>query len=187
MIGTLENPTAERELALSAPARRKEFHRGIDAKAAALRAKEIDAATAAAEAERLAAATWESEAPAWPVTPPLSEREFFKECWFLIEGVSPKRPSLGEIKRAVCSHYRLPEEAMIVGRRRVDWLRPRQLAMYLCNTMTTKSMPEIGRAFGGADHTTVLHAGRRLPVLMAKDPTFAAVVAKIRTQLEEAL
>ena len=184
MTDTVQCAPTERELALSAHRRHKEFLRQCDAKAAALRAQALDAAAAA---ERLAAPAWESVAPAWPVTPALSEKEFFKECWFLIEGVSPKRPTLGEIKRAVTLYFRLPDEAMIVGRRRVDWLRPRQLAMYLCNTLTIKSMPEIGRAFGGADHTTVLHAGRRLSVLMAKDPTFAAVVAKIRTQLEESL
>ena len=174
MTDTLQCAPTELELALSANRRHKEFLRRCDAKAAALRVAP-------------APATWEEAAPALPPMPALSAGEFYKECWFLIEGVSSKRPTIKEIKSVVMRHFGVPDEAMIVGRRRVDWLHPRQIAMYFCNTLTTKGMPEIGRAFGDADHTTVLHAGRRVPVLMRRDAAFAAVVAKLQTQLEESL
>ena len=49
------------------------------------------------------------------------------------------------------------------------WVRPRQVAMYLAKTLTLRSLPEIGRRFGGRDHTTVLHAVRKIEALVAKD------------------
>jgi hypothetical protein len=173
MSDTLDRPMTDRELALTTHQRKKERLARMDAQAAALLAP---------------VPTWESVAPplkSKPILPVLTAAEFFARCWFYIEGVSPNgKLSMNQIKAAVRSHYNLPALAMIVGRRDACWMRPRQIAMYLCKELTRNSLPQIGRAFGGADHTTVMNADKRVCILIRKDPDFAAVVAKLRSELE---
>ncbi|HEY1605048.1 MAG TPA: helix-turn-helix domain-containing protein [Allosphingosinicella sp.] len=67
---------------------------------------------------------------------------------------------VAEIQRAVCDHYGLPLRAMTVAGRAREMAWPRQVAMFLCRELTGRSLPDIGRRFGGRDHTTVLHALR---------------------------
>ena len=69
-------------------------------------------------------------------------------------------------------------------RRDFPLVRVRQVAMYLAKTLTEKSMPEIGRRFGGRDHTTILHAVRRIKALMETDRELADEVAEIKYRLE---
>ncbi len=71
-------------------------------------------------------------------------------------------------------------------RRSAHIVRPRQVAMYLAKTLTAHSLPEIGRRFGGKDHTTVLHAVRKVEGLIAGDPDLAHVVAALRARIQEA-
>jgi Bacterial dnaA protein helix-turn-helix len=175
MSETLEYQPTEKELALSAHARRKAFHRSIETKAAELVPPPIVPP----------APTWESVAPPWPQMPSMPATDFYRECWFLIVGnVEGRQLTLRQIKQVVLDHYNLPLHAMLVGRRTRQWIRPRQLAMWLCKELTDKSLPEIGRGFGDADHTTVLHNCRRIDFFIAKDPDFAAVAQKLRTDLE---
>ncbi|WP_413776481.1 helix-turn-helix domain-containing protein [Rhodopseudomonas sp. P2A-2r] len=190
MSDTIEHRPTERELALSAHERRKDFHNRLAATAAQV---------AAAELRRQAAIAAAVPRPVEPVAPAIDASEFYKACWFMIEGVSPNASlAMKQIKEAVAKHYGLPIAAMQVGRRFHEWMRPRQIAMYLCKELTDNSLPMIGAAFGGADHTTVLHAGRRIagftntagryvPGLIEKDSAFAAVVAKLRADLEASL
>ena len=63
--------------------------------------------------------------------------------------------------------------------------RPRQVAMYLAKTLTLRSLPEIGRRFGGRDHTTVLHAVRKIEALVAKDVALSEEVESLKRQLQE--
>jgi chromosomal replication initiator protein len=63
--------------------------------------------------------------------------------------------------------------------------RPRQVAMYLARKLTTRSLPEIGRRFGGRDHTTVLHACRRIEELREKDPLFKQEVDFLSSMLSK--
>lgn len=73
------------------------------------------------------------------------------------------RPSILQIKRATCSTFGVDLLAMTSHQRRaMVYARPRQVAMYLSRKMTNRSLPEIGRHFGGRDHTTVLHAVRAI-------------------------
>jgi len=64
-------------------------------------------------------------------------------------------------------------------------VRPRQIAMYLSKQLTLRSLPEIGRRFGGRDHTTVLHAVRKIDELVASDGNLAKDVEHLRRMLQE--
>jgi chromosomal replication initiator protein len=64
-------------------------------------------------------------------------------------------------------------------------VRPRQVAMYLAKTLTLRSLPEIGRRFGGRDHTTVLHAVRKIENLVNNDNTLAEEIEALKRQLQE--
>ena len=64
-------------------------------------------------------------------------------------------------------------------------VRPRQVAMYLAKTLTLRSLPEIGRRFGGRDHTTVLHAVRKIEGLVGNDAMLADEIEVLKRQLQE--
>jgi hypothetical protein len=86
--------------------------------------------------------------------------------WFIVLASDPRpssHPSIREIQKAVCKHYEVEMADILSPRRMAKIVRPRQVAMYLCKTLTPHSLPQIGRRFGGRDHTTVLHAVRKIP------------------------
>src|SRR5438270_6873284 len=89
-----------------------------------------------------------------PVTMDLAEREMRD----LIRPQEPKRVKIEDIQRVVARHYNVSRGDLLSSRRTANVVRPRQVAMYLAKTLTLRSLPEIGRRFGGRDHTTVLHA-----------------------------
>ena len=80
-----------------------------------------------------------------------------------------KRVTIDEIQRKVAEHYNIRLADMHSQRRARAVARPRQVAMYLAKQLTTRSLPEIGRKFGGRDHTTVIHAVRRVEELVSQD------------------
>lgn len=80
-----------------------------------------------------------------------------------------RRVNVEDIQRAVAGHYNIKVSDMHSARRSVAVARPRQIAMYLSKQLTAKSLPEIGRKFGGKDHTTVMHAIKRVEELCGKD------------------
>lgn len=84
-----------------------------------------------------------------------------------------KRVSIEDIQKRVAEFFGIKVSDMQSARRSQNIARPRQVAMFLSKTMTTRSLPEIGRKFGGRDHTTVLHAVKRVRELQGKDPEFA--------------
>ncbi|RCL03661.1 MAG: chromosomal replication initiator protein [Candidatus Tokpelaia sp. JSC161] len=84
-----------------------------------------------------------------------------------------KRVPIEEIQRVVARHYSVSKEDLLSNRRVRVIVRPRQIAMYLAKMMTSRSLPEIGRRFGGRDHTTVLHAIRKIGNMMITDPKFS--------------
>jgi chromosomal replication initiator protein len=90
-----------------------------------------------------------------------------------------------DIQRAVAQHYHVARNDILSERRTSSVVRPRQVAMYLAKTMTPRSLPEIGRRFGGKDHTTVLHAVRKMEALVKTDQELAATIAAIRQELGE--
>ncbi|NJS14279.1 MAG: chromosomal replication initiator protein DnaA [Sphingopyxis sp.] len=103
----------------------------------------------------------------------------------LAESVRSARPriTIEEIQRSVCSHFKLDKSDMISKRRLRSVARPRQIAMYLAKEMTPRSYPEIGRRFGGRDHSTVIHAVRVIEGLRVSDSEIDADIAAIRRAL----
>jgi chromosomal replication initiator protein len=84
-----------------------------------------------------------------------------------------KRITIDDIQKATSEHFGLKQVDLISERRNRSIARPRQAAMWLAKQLTTRSLPDIGRRFGGRDHTTVLHAVRRIEALRAEDPQLA--------------
>jgi chromosomal replication initiator protein len=82
-----------------------------------------------------------------------------------------RRLSIDDIQRRVCEHFAIKLQDLLGDRRNRQLARPRQVAMYLAKALTTKSLPDIGRSFSGRDHTTVLHAVRKIETLMTEDPS----------------
>lgn len=84
-----------------------------------------------------------------------------------------RQVTLDQIQMKVAEHFHIKLQDMHSNRRTKDVARPRQVAMYLAKQLTSKSYPEIGKAFGGRDHTTVMHAVKTVDALRAKDPSIA--------------
>ena len=84
-----------------------------------------------------------------------------------------KKITIDEIQKKVSEHYNIKISDMHSPRRSRSVARPRQVAMYLSKSITTRSLPEIGRKFGGRDHTTVIHAIKTIEEIMAQDPSLA--------------
>ena len=92
-----------------------------------------------------------------------------------------KRITVDDIQKTVAEYYGLKQADLLCERRNRAIARPRQTAMWLCKQLTTRSLPDIGRRFGGRDHTTVLHAVRRIEELKALDaPLFADIESLVR-------
>ena len=94
-----------------------------------------------------------------------------------------RRITIDEIQRKVADHYNIRLTDMHSARRARQVARPRQVAMYLAKQLTARSLPEIGRKFGGRDHTTVMHAVRKVEELMTDDAQIAQDVEVIRRAL----
>jgi chromosomal replication initiator protein len=82
---------------------------------------------------------------------------------------SRRRITIDEIQKRVSDHFKIRNAEMVSARRAREVARPRQIAMYLAKQLTPRSLPEIGRRFGGRDHTTVIHAVRQIEKLRASD------------------
>jgi chromosomal replication initiator protein len=97
---------------------------------------------------------------------------------------SERKISIDEIQRKVAEHYNIRLSDMIGPKRVRNFARPRQVAMYLCKQLTSRSLPEIGRRFGGRDHTTVMHGVRRIEELRQQDGQIDEDVELLRRALE---
>ena len=95
-----------------------------------------------------------------------------------------RRVTIEEIQRRVAEHYQIKITDMQSARRARAVARPRQVAMYLAKQLTPRSLPEIGRKFGGRDHTTVMHAVRKIEELRATDPQLNDAVELLRRILK---
>ncbi len=116
-----------------------------------------------------------------PVTMEMAEREVRD----LIRPQEPKRVKIEDIQRIVARQYNVSRADLLSSRRTANVVRPRQVAMYLAKTLTLRSLPEIGRRFGGRDHTTVLHAVRKIENLVGTDTMLADEVEVLKRQLQE--
>jgi len=95
-----------------------------------------------------------------------------------------RRITIEEIQKRVAEHFNIRIADMHSARRARQVARPRQVAMYLSKQLTSRSLPEIGRKFGGRDHTTVMHAVKKVEELRASDQSFAEDVELLRRMLE---
>lgn len=95
-----------------------------------------------------------------------------------------RRVTIEEIQKRVAEHYNIRQSEMYSSRRARAVARPRQVAMYLSKQLTSRSLPEIGRKFGGRDHTTVMHAVRKIEELRVTDNSFAEDIELLRRMLE---
>jgi chromosomal replication initiator protein len=96
-----------------------------------------------------------------------------------------RRITIDEIQRTVCQFYRVDRSEMASKRRARAVVRPRQVAMYLAKVLTPRSYPEIGRKFGGRDHSTVIHAVRLIEDLRTRDADMDGDVRTLLRQLED--
>lgn len=96
---------------------------------------------------------------------------------------SRARVTIEDIQRAVCAHYRIDRSEMSSQRRMRSLARPRQVAMYLAKELTPRSFPEIGRRFGGRDHSTVIHAVRTIEALRQNDADLDIDIRRIKRAL----
>ncbi len=97
---------------------------------------------------------------------------------------SKKIITADEIQKVVADHFHIKQTEMKSKKRTKTIVQPRQISMFLCRELTPLSFPEIGRHFGGKDHTTVIHACRQVGKRLGTDPGFKQAVATISRKLK---
>ncbi|MFK4812243.1 chromosomal replication initiator protein DnaA [Devosia sp. ZW T5_3] len=115
------------------------------------------------------------------ITVPLAEKTLAD----LIRARDAKRVRIEDILKIVSRHYKVPRNELLSARRSRDVVRPRQIAMFLAKALTSRSLPEIGRRFGGRDHTTVLHSVRKVESMIKDDIELAQEIELLKRMLEE--
>ena len=103
----------------------------------------------------------------------------------LVRTREPKRVKIEDIQKLVANHYNVSRADILSSRRTAVVVRPRQIAMYLSKALTLRSLPEIGRRFGGRDHTTVLHAVRKIEALSGKEAALAEELELLKRLLQD--
>jgi chromosomal replication initiator protein len=103
----------------------------------------------------------------------------------LIRVRDPRRVKIDDILKLVSVHYNVSRPDILSSRRTAAVVKPRQIAMYLSKVLTLRSLPEIGRRFGGRDHTTVLHAVRKIEALSRSDKTLGEELELLKRMLSE--
>ncbi|WP_457647172.1 chromosomal replication initiator protein DnaA [Profundibacter sp.] len=110
--------------------------------------------------------------------------ELAQDCLADVLRASDRKITIEEIQRKVSEHYNIRFSDLIGPRRMRNLARPRQIAMYLAKKLTSRSLPEIGRRFGGRDHTTVMHGVRKIEELKALDSQISDDLDLLRRALE---
>jgi hypothetical protein len=151
----------------------KRFHRRIAHQASMVRSREVVKAAPPPKAHKVLS-----------VYPEF----YYPSMWFYDLVNAPINPverivNIAGIQRATAEHFKMSGTELMASRRFRPTVRARQVAMYLCKKLTTRSLPEIGRRFGGRDHTTVLHAVRQIERLLAQDAMIAAAVDVIKARV----
>lgn len=131
-----------------------------------------------------------------PETPPVqqwAERQFqiHKPTWFsIVEEIDPPKtvkPTVGMIQRICAKYFDLSLNRLLSCSRAYEVVRPRQIAMFLAKEFTMQTLPEIGRRFEGKDHTTILHAVRKIAKKAGDDKQLADDLDALREQIRSAL
>lgn len=103
----------------------------------------------------------------------------------LVQSGEQKRVRIEDIQKVAARHYNVSKNDLLSNRRTRIIVRPRQIAMYLSKILTPRSLPEIGRRFGGRDHTTVLHAVRKIESLLKEDDKLAHEIELLKRLIHE--
>ncbi len=103
----------------------------------------------------------------------------------LMSSAEPKRIKIDDILKMVTKHFGVNRSDLLSNRRNRSIVRPRQIGMYLAKNLTSRSLPEIGRRFGNRDHTTVLHAIRKVEQLMADDMSLKEEIDLLKRLLRD--
>jgi chromosomal replication initiator protein len=103
----------------------------------------------------------------------------------LVGAREPRRVRIEDIQRVVARHYNVSKSDLLSSRRTRTIVRPRQIAMYLAKVLTPRSLPEIGRRFGGRDHTTVLHAVRKIEGMIEADKVLGDEIELLKRMIDE--
>lgn len=115
------------------------------------------------------------------ITVPLAEKTLAD----LIRARELPKVRIDDILKIVSRHFKVARTDILSARRSRDVVRPRQIAMYLAKSLTSRSLPEIGRRFGGRDHTTVLHSVRKVEKMMKDDGDLCQEIELLKRMLEE--
>tara|TARA_B100000989_G_C19461710_1_gene436518 strand:- start:364 stop:1152 length:789 start_codon:yes stop_codon:yes gene_type:complete len=97
--------------------------------------------------------------------------------------VNEKNVSINSIQKQVSFYFNLQLSDMSSSRRSINIARPRQIAMYLCKVLTSFSYPEIGKAFGGKDHSTVIHAVKKIEILLDDDQRLKKQICDLKESI----
>ena len=103
----------------------------------------------------------------------------------LVRNRDPKKVKIEDIQKLVATHFNVSRAEILSSRRSAGVVKPRQIAMYLAKVLTLRSLPEIGRRFGGRDHTTVLHAVRKIEGAVTADVTLREDVELLKRMLQD--
>jgi chromosomal replication initiator protein len=95
-----------------------------------------------------------------------------------------RRLTVADIQRRVCEFYGVKVSEVLSAKRTQNLTKPRHVAMYLSKILTSKSLPDIGKKFGGKDHTSVIHSIRKIETMIQDDPDFARDIENLRKTLE---
>jgi chromosomal replication initiation ATPase DnaA len=160
---TVHVPTLTKTEAKAAE-RRRAFHRSIEEKAAAL---------------KIAKPAIRTAEPSAPI-----QTDGYR-VWFhvLPDDDAPRHPKIAEIQNAVAKYFLLTQADLCSQRLDQAVVRPRQIAAYLCKELTLQPLTEIGRRFGGRDHSTILYAVRKIERLMRTDAAVALDVATLTERI----
>lgn len=114
---------------------------------------------------------------------PVSEQTVASCIGFLLSSSEQPRVKIEDIQRATALQFGLTKTDLLSQRRTKQIVGPRQIAMYLSKVMTVRSLPDIGRRFGGRDHTTVLHAVRKIERLLQSDASLQKTVEALKSAI----
>ncbi len=116
---------------------------------------------------------------------PVEVEAIEKMLGHLVQSGEQKRVRIEDIQKVVARHYNVSKNDLLSNRRTRVIVRPRQIAMYLSKILTPRSLPEIGRRFGGRDHTTVLHAVRKIESLLSEDDKLSHEIELLKRLIHE--
>jgi chromosomal replication initiator protein len=114
---------------------------------------------------------------------PVTEQSVASCIGFLLSNAETPRVKIEDIQRATALQFGLTKTDLLSHRRTKQIVGPRQIAMYLAKVMTVRSLPDIGRRFGGRDHTTVLHAVRKIEKELQTDASLQKVVEALKSAI----